>query len=73
MPVFLAQPEIIDLTVGLCIFSTSLLSGAFLLSRSQDEDDKKDMSKVKVLPVRLSKSLPRAESLSEEDESSASY
>ena len=39
MPVFLAQPEIIDMTVGLCIFSTSLLSAAFLLTRKVDDDD----------------------------------
>ena len=39
MPVFLAQPEIIDMTVGLCIFSTSLLSAAFLLTRKVDDED----------------------------------
>ena len=39
MPVFLAQPEIIDMTVGLCIFSTSLLSAAFLLTRNVDDDE----------------------------------
>ena len=39
MPVFLTQPEIIDMTVGLCIFSTSLLSAAFLLTRAGMQEE----------------------------------
>lgn len=39
MPVFLSQPALIDMTVGLCIFSTSLLSAAFLLTRADIEEE----------------------------------
>jgi len=71
MPVFLTQPEIIDMTVGFCIFSTTLLSGAWLLNRTSSSKEE-DYEIQGALPFAAAKKCPMpvpiVERLSESDD-----